>query len=74
MGYSGTRAGYTMSTGDIFKRIKIDADHYRCGCYWTREPGFGDVLNLCHIHKAASEARIRRLMKWDGLKHLKKVY
>lgn len=26
-------------------------DQMPCGCYWVREPGFGDVLHQCLDHQ-----------------------
>lgn len=44
-----------QSLGDIFNR-NFTGDVAQCGCRWTREPGFGDVLRLCTIHQQASDA------------------
>ena len=51
------------SNGDSFKRVKIAGDHYRCGCQWERQSGFGDVLIECPIHSAASAARFSKFEK-----------
>jgi hypothetical protein len=26
-----------------------------CGCRWTREPGYGDVLHQCAAHRAGAK-------------------
>jgi len=39
------------SNGDTYNRHNISPDIYQCGCHWTREEGWGDVLNLCPIHQ-----------------------
>jgi hypothetical protein len=46
-------------SGDVYKR-RFVGDTAQCGCHWTREPGWGDVLNLCPIHKAHSAAHLRQ--------------
>lgn len=40
-------------SGDRYKRRLLDPsnpDIYQCGCRWTKEPGWGDVLALCPFH------------------------
>lgn len=44
-----------MGTGDTFKRRFTD-DVAQCGCRWGRQPGWGDVLRECPIHKQAGDA------------------
>jgi hypothetical protein len=50
-----------VKKGDIYKRRKISADKYQCGCKWVRRAGLGDVLVECPIHKAATEAFVKRV-------------
>jgi hypothetical protein len=40
-----------MSNRDNYKRIEISPRKYQCGCRWTREKGYGDVLRQCLIHQ-----------------------
>jgi hypothetical protein len=42
-------------------REHTSPDTYQCGCHWTREPGFGDVLHECPIHDAATKALSARI-------------
>jgi hypothetical protein len=43
-------------TGDTFRR-NFTGNTAQCGCSWSREVGFGDVLHQCPIHQAAADAR-----------------
>lgn len=45
--------------GDSFRRI-WNGDTAQCGCRWTREPGAGDVLVECPIHRQAGAAALAR--------------
>jgi hypothetical protein len=45
---------------DTYKRHAVSKDVMQCGCHWKREPGFGDVLVLCPIHKAHSDASVKK--------------
>ena len=45
-------------SGDSFKRRKVSADSYQCGCRWERKPVYGDVLIQCPLHQAATEAKV----------------
>lgn len=47
-----------MSDGDIYKRRATGPNTYQCGCHWTRERSLGDVLRLCPMHKAHSDAML----------------
>lgn len=29
-------------------------DTMACGCFWTREPGWGDVLTQCRRHRTGA--------------------
>lgn len=49
-----------MPTGDTYKRREVSPGVYQCGCTWTREPGWGDVLVECELHKLATKARVDR--------------
>lgn len=40
--------------GDTYRR-RFDGDVAQCGCAWTKEPGYGDVLKLCPIHERHSK-------------------
>lgn len=43
------------SDGDSFKR-RWDGDVAQCGCQWTRQAEWGDVLVQCAIHQQATNA------------------
>ncbi len=45
--------------GDTYRR-KFTGNVAQCGCYWAREPQFGDVLNLCAIHAAANRVEFAK--------------
>lgn len=49
-----------VTNGDSYKRVKAEGSdtHYKCGCYWSREEDWGDVMNECPIHKAATAASL----------------
>lgn len=49
-----------MKDGDTFRRRKIATGKYQCGCYWRRDPQYGDVLVECPIHHAAGLISIQR--------------
>lgn len=46
------------STGDSYNRNFI-GDLAQCGCHWTREPEYGDVLRLCQFHQQVNDASVR---------------
>lgn len=55
-------------SGDTFKRT-FNGDVAQCGCRWTRELGFGDVLHECPIHAAAGAvllAKFERTLREEG--------
>ena len=47
--------------GDVWQRRAVDGDpnRYVCGCQWRRDPDYGDVLDLCPLHREASDALAR---------------
>lgn len=47
-------------SGDTYKRIKVSPNEMQCGCRWERQPGFGDVLIECPIHRQAGAANLAR--------------
>jgi hypothetical protein len=51
---------------DTFNRRKVGADGFQCGCRWTRDPAFGDVLVQCPIHRQASDALVRKFERERG--------
>lgn len=48
--------------GDTYKRREVaeGTGVYQCGCRWVREPGRGDVLDLCALHRAHTKANVVR--------------
>lgn len=55
--------------GDPYSRVFVN-NVAACGCNWSRGPitlpdgtrvGFGDVLHLCPLHRAHSDAEYARL-------------
>lgn len=46
---------------DTYKRREISPGVYQCGCAWTRQPGLGDVLVECDLHRQATAASVARL-------------
>jgi hypothetical protein len=55
------------SPGDIYNRRHISPDVYQCGCFWSREEGWGDVLNLCPIHKQHSDDRYEKYREREAM-------
>lgn len=51
--------------GDTFRR-KFSGDVAQCGCRWGRRAGFGGVLLLCPIHKAANGAQLAKFERERG--------
>lgn len=49
--------------GDSYKRNFIDGIA-QCGCYWTREKPYGDILNQCPIHHQATLASVKEFEIW----------
>ena len=54
-------------SGDTFKRRKVSADKYQCGCRWERKPVYGDVLVQCPIHQAATDAMVVEFERERGI-------
>jgi hypothetical protein len=56
--------------GDIYRRKLVEGseNQYTCGCRWTRNSRWGDVLVLCDLHKEHSEARWEQMEKSDNAK------
>lgn len=46
--------------GDPYKRIPISDAGYQCGCHWEVVPEYGQIFKECPIHKAATEASVKR--------------
>jgi len=46
-------------SGDTYRR-NFTGDVAQCGCRWERVAGFGNVLRLCLIHQAATDAAVER--------------
>lgn len=49
-----------MSNGDSYKRRMISENEFQCGCHWTKDPVYGDVLVECPIHEQATMASVRK--------------
>ena len=48
------RDGY----GGDSKRRRFDGNRAQCGCEWRRDPQYGDVLEECPLHAAATRASV----------------
>lgn len=55
-----TRTAAPALYGDTHKRREVAPGVYQCGCHWTPDPRFGDVLVECAIHAQATRAAVAR--------------
>jgi len=46
--------------GDTYKRREVSPGVYQCGCRWTRNPAFGDVLVECPVHRQATHTSVAK--------------